>query len=410
MRILHTADWHLGQTFYDNDRTLEHEFFLNWLLEVIDREQVDAVLVSGDVYDNSNPSNKAIGMLYGFIQRVSRDFPEVQLIFTGGNHDSALRLEQPIPLLEDTNVRIVGCSKMNADKTIRYEDLIVRLQGKNGDNDVLCMAVPFLRLGDYPLTDAGTYDYEVGVKAYYKACFEAAKKQAIAGEPIIAMGHLHARGIKLDARDTAERDIIGGIEMLSASDFPAELTYVALGHIHKAQRVGGLDHVRYCGSPIPLSFSEKDYKHQVLLVTISDKLEEVKSIEIPKTTQLIQVPNKPLPFDLVMQALDDLQVKLQDETITTFVEVLVDVTQMTPNFIELIKEKFNFIQGKLVKITPAKLLDTQIEESDEPGFEYLDQVKPMDFLTRILKQKNDGEVKESYAKKLNEIINQLTEE
>ena len=408
MKILHTADWHLGQTFYDNDRIFEQQAFLDWLFETIRDKNIDAVLVSGDVYDNSNPSNKAISMLYQFMQKVSNQLPEVQFIFTGGNHDSALRLEQPNPLLQHTNIKIVGSSKMNADKSIRYEDLIFRLKSKNNSSDVLCMAVPFLRLGDYPANESGTYEYQYGIKKYYQDCYDVAKQQATNNEAIIAMGHLHAQGIKVNDRDTSERDIIGGIEMISASDFPSEIAYIALGHIHKAQKVGGQNHIRYCGSPIPLSFAEKNYKHQVLLIDIDTKLNSIESIEIPLQIPLITVPEKPESFDQVMVHLNQLENDLKNAAIKPYVEVQIDITNMTANFIEEIKQKFNSINAILVKITSARALEN-VKNTNEniQEFEYLDQIKPIDFIEKIIKQKTNEPLKASQLEKINAVLNDI---
>jgi len=408
MKILHTADWHLGQTFFDNDRTNEHQAFLDWLFAIIAEKKVDAVLISGDVYDNSNPSNKAISMLYQFMQKASNAFPEVQFIFTAGNHDSSLRLEQPNPLLQHTNIKVIGSSKMNADKSIRYQDLIIRLKNKSNGPDVLCMAIPFLRLGDYPTSEQGTYEYREGIKKYYQACFEVAKQQATNNEAIIAMGHLHAMGIKITDRDTSERDIIGGIEMISASDFPSELTYVALGHIHKAQKVGGQNHIRYCGSPLPLSFAEKNYKHQVLLVDIDTQLNSIETIEVPVSVPLISVPNAPESLDQVMLHLEQLQKEVAHLPAPPYVEVLIDITNVAPNFIDEIKQKFNTINAKLVKITPAKAVENKKTTPDIiQEFEYLDQIKPLEFIEKIIVSKTNQKLKPSQLQKINIVLNEL---
>lgn len=405
MKILHTADWHLGQTFYDNDRTPEHLAFLNWLFKTIKEEEIDAVLVSGDVYDNANPSHKAIAVLYEFIQKIQTELPQLQLIFTGGNHDSALRLEQPLPLLQKSNIKIIGSSKMDADKRIRFEDVVVRLNNPDG-KDVLCLAVPFLRLGDYPLSEKGTFEYVDGVRNYYQQAYEFAKSLATNNEPILAMGHLHARGVKVEDRESAERDIIGGVEMISGSDFPKDLVYVALGHIHKAQKVGDQEHIRYCGSPIPLSFAEKNYKHQVIILTINDGLERIESKEIPILIPLLTVPSQPKPFAEVLTALDALELELKNAETPPYVEVLVDVTQMEANYAEMIKQRFDSINAKLVKITSAKQVILEENQSELLTFEYLDQVKPIEFLDRILLSKVP-EVKPSLQEKLHRVIKEI---
>ena len=101
IRILHTADWHLGQTFFGYDRTQEHEHFLDWLAGVLTKNKIDVLIVAGDVFDVSNPSAASQRMFYRFIHRVTTENPRLQLVVVAGNHDSAARLESPLPLLQE---------------------------------------------------------------------------------------------------------------------------------------------------------------------------------------------------------------------------------------------------------------------------------------------------------------------
>src|SRR6185312_8473743 len=139
MRILHTADWHIGQLFHEYDRTYEHQQFLNWLVKTLHGELVDILLISGDVFDLSNPSAAAIKMFYTFLNRAVKINPELQIIITAGNHDSASRLESPKPLLESSNIHIIGVVKKDANGNIDYEKMIIPLKGKKGNIKAWCM-------------------------------------------------------------------------------------------------------------------------------------------------------------------------------------------------------------------------------------------------------------------------------
>src|SRR5690606_19991089 len=173
---------------------------------------------------------------------------------------------------------------------IDADKLIIPLT-KEGDVKAWCLAVPFLRMGDYPALSDCDNPYAEGVAALYRDLYEAAKSKQQPGQAIIAMGHLHARGAETSDMDKAERLIMGGVECIAASAFPEDIAYVALGHIHKAQRLGGKEHIRYCGSPLPMSFSEINYKHQVILFTVEQgQVTPPRGIEVPVTVPLLKVP------------------------------------------------------------------------------------------------------------------------
>lgn len=148
MKILHTADWHIGQLFHEYDRTPEHQQFLNWLVQVIQDEKVDVLLISGDVFDISNPAAASIKMFYTFLNGATKANPDLQVIITAGNHDSASRLEAPKPLLESSNVHIIGLVEKDAAGNINYEKLLVPIHDASGNIKIWCLAVPFLRMGN----------------------------------------------------------------------------------------------------------------------------------------------------------------------------------------------------------------------------------------------------------------------
>lgn len=291
IRILHTADWHLGQTFFGYDRRHEQEHFLDWLCSELTKNEIDVLIIAGDVFDVSNPSAASQKMFYRFIHRATTQNPLLQLVVVAGNHDSAARLEAPLPLLEEMRTRIRGVvPKVNGE--IAYDELIVELKNRKGEVEAFCMAVPFLRQGDYPTVETAGNPYAEGVKALYSRLLERVLKRKVDGrQAVIAVGHLQATGSEIAEKDYSERTLIGGLECVSPDAFPEAIAYTALGHIHKAQRVSGRENVRYAGSPLSMSFAEKNYRHGVVMVTLDEGWAvEIEKREYTPLVKLISVP------------------------------------------------------------------------------------------------------------------------
>ena len=185
MKIIHTADWHLGQTFYGYERKKEHALFLDWLYAILKERAADVLLIAGDLFDTPNPSAEAQRMYYHFLKRVTAENPELQIIVTAGNHDSAARIEAPAPLLESINVFVSGVVHYNGED-IDYDRMIVPL--KCGG---CCLAVPYLRQNDQP----GGENFSEGVKSLYSQLYTRAVERSLS--PIIAMGHLQASGVDM---------------------------------------------------------------------------------------------------------------------------------------------------------------------------------------------------------------------
>lgn len=291
MRILHTSDWHIGQEFHGYPRDYEHQVFLDWLEEALAEHRVDALIVAGDIYDSQNPPISAQKQLYRFIAGVRRRMPDLDIVLVGGNHDSAGRLEAPGPLLEPLGVRVVGSMARAADGTLDTERLTVPLHDASGAQAAVCAAVPFLRLSDLPpVNDASVTDPLVwGVRTVYAEVLAAITARMEPGQALIATGHCYMTGG--DLSELSERRILGGNQhALPVDIFPDAVTYAALGHLHKAQKVGGQDRVRYSGSPLPLSVAERDYRHQVLLVDVEGPAAAVTPLPVPRPVEILRIP------------------------------------------------------------------------------------------------------------------------
>lgn len=412
MKFLHTSDWHIGQTFYDYDRYEEHKYFLNWLEKTLVDQQIEVLLVSGDIFDTANPSGASITLFYTFLSNISVKSPNLQVIITAGNHDSAIRLEMPIPLLQNTKIHIIGHVKKKADKTIDYDALTIALQNNKNETEVFCLAIPFLRIGDYNKNEQGIYEYNYGVSQFYKEAFDNINDKKTSDQVIIAMGHLHAMGVETDPDDTSERPIIGGVENINTTSFPENLKYVALGHIHKPQRLSGKDTIRYSGSPIPLSFSERNYKHQVVVFEINkSNFENLEIIEIPIHTQLLGVPKQHKPIENVLFELENLPQKNSDDNNAPYLEVKVLLNEPIPDLKNRIQEIVQHKNVRLARIDskfPKQISETnQTELVNE--IELYD-LKPITVLNKIYEQKYIEELPHDLNDLFNEVLIDLNKD
>ena len=346
IRILHTADWHLGQTFFGYDRTQEHEHFLDWLAGVLTKNKIDVLIVAGDVFDVSNPSAASQRMFYRFIHRVTTENPRLQLVVVAGNHDSAARLESPLPLLQAMRTEIKGIVRKQNGK-IDYEHLLVELKNAAGEVEALCLAVPFLRQGDYPVVETEGNPYAEGVKELYARLLKYALKKRTDGQALVAVGHLLATGSEIAEKDHSERIIIGGLESVSPESFPEQIVYTALGHIHKAQRVSGRENIRYAGSPLPMSFAEKHYHHGVVKVTLDEGWAvEIEKLEYTPLVRLLSIPaTEAAAPDEVLDELRGLE--LPEDEPMPYLEVKVKLSEPEPMLRQQVEE---ILEGKPVRL------------------------------------------------------------
>ncbi|MFW0715093.1 exonuclease SbcCD subunit D [Pedobacter sp. N23S346] len=391
MKILHTADWHIGQLFHEYDRTPEHQQFLNWLVQTLQDEKIDVLLISGDVFDISNPAAASIKMFYTFLNQATKANPNLQIIITAGNHDSASRLEAPKPLLESSNVHIIGLVEKDAEGNINYEKLLVPIHDASGDIKIWCLAVPFLRMGDYPAIADCANPYTEGVTALYEEAFQYANLKKQNGQTIIGMGHLHTHHAEISDLDKTERLIMGGVECIPATAFHPDLKYVALGHIHKAQRIGGKEHIRYSGSPLPMSFSELNYKHQVIVFELEEEISNLKTIEIPLFVPLLRIPLKPLPLHEVIALLEQLPIIDQHSEIAPYLEVRVLLDGPEPALRHKIETA---LMGKKVRLAKIESINPASKEkaSEFITQEKLSELQPLDVFNKIYQSRYNSEV------------------
>ena len=290
MRIIHTADWHIGQTLNGWSRETEHRAFLGRLHDLILNEDVDVLLVAGDVFDGINPSGEAQSLLYGAIARMVRARPHLQIILTAGNHDPAQRLEAPEAVLNELGVHVLGTLRRGPDG-IDLDRHLIPLRGRDGVIRAHVLAVPFLRQADLPGLHLGAEDGDEpaitsAVRALHREMTEAAVERS-GGLPLLAMGHLTCSG-GLASEGAERRILIGGEHAVPPDVFPAELAYVALGHLHRPQSLDG-GRVRYSGSAFPLSASEISYDHGVTFIDLAEGMVH-RHIPIERPVPMHRIP------------------------------------------------------------------------------------------------------------------------
>ena len=282
MKILHTSDWHLGRSLYGRKRYDEFSAFLDWLADLIISEQVDALLVAGDIFDTSTPSNRAQELYYRFLCRVSASCCR-NIVVIAGNHDSPSFLNAPKELLLVLNVYVVGSITENPE-----DEVITLLNSTNTPEAIIC-AVPYLRDRDIRTVEAGESIDDKntklinGVKNHYAEVCQIAEQQQNKAEdiPIIAMGHLFAAGGKTMDGDGVRELYVGSLAHVGNDVFPSCIDYLALGHLHVPQKVGGSEHIRYSGSPIPMGYGEAKQEKKVILVEFKNRTSQIKECTVP---------------------------------------------------------------------------------------------------------------------------------
>lgn len=333
LRFIHTADWHLGQLFHQHSRHYEHQQFLSWLLQQIEEQQPHALLIAGDVYDVVNPSSQSQKQLYHFLAQAHQKAPHMQTLMIAGNHDSGYRVEQVSPLLGKYNAKAVGIVEWIIDEQgneqLNYEHLILPIYDESKQIIAWCIALPFLRAAEITGKNITAQDSREATEKVYELLIDEVNKRRTEHQAVILMSHTHLQGA--DETKESERPIIvGNQEALSVDKLNIQLLdYVALGHLHKPQKVK-YDFVRYSGSPIPLSFSEVNYKHQVLLVEI-DKTQQRQNyqvLEVPRSVPVLRIKGS---LESVYQQLESLKQTNQPLEQRAFLEVRYHCTEVPPS-------------------------------------------------------------------------------
>src|SRR5690554_669808 len=398
MKILHTSDWHIGKQLLKYDLSEDLQLFFEWLIDYITAQNIDVLLVSGDIFDQANPSQAAYKQYYDLLKKLIN--LDCKIILTGGNHDSAAVLNAPSELLKAFDINVIGGSTDN------MMDMFIKVEKSN--EKIVVAAIPFLKDRDIRKSVAGeTYATKIeqiksGLRTYFSN-INIYYSENHPDEIFILMCHLYVQGSELSE---SERDIqIGNQAGVEADMFEGIPHYVALGHIHKPQVISPERKIHYCGSPIPLSFSEKEDSKQINVITIeNNQIVNVEIVPIPKHRNLVT-------FEGNLQEVEErLNAYSEETTLTSLAEIIVneeneslerrqafeELINSQPNAsIEIVKSRLNF-KSKIRGASDAFAVGTDVAD-----------VTPMQMFEKKLELQSDLENTEELKNAFREILEEL---
>ena len=383
MKILHTSDWHIGRKLYSTEISQDLDLFFKYLIDIINQEKIDVLIVAGDIFDLAYPSNNSLQQYYKLLQQLYNTNCK-HIIITGGNHDSISTLNAPKNILEFLNIYVIGGVPEN------IEEQIIEIKDKNDKLQLIICAVPYLRDKDIRKSIAGEkYDDRVmaireGIGNFYNSVAE--KALAIKNEeqnnglyiPIIATAHLFVNNVDLPKE---EKELyIGSLQQISSKRFPEIFDYIALGHIHRPQKVS--ENIRYSGSPVAMSFSERNQNKSIVIIEVNDNSLDIKTIEIPKFRNL----------KLFKGTFQEVQEKISsykdDGELPVWAEIEIIEPQTSP---ELKRKSINYIEDLQMKILNYKIIfeDNNIN-IDEKYFQAtsLKDINNKEIFEKLLTERN----------------------
>ncbi|WP_429060038.1 exonuclease SbcCD subunit D C-terminal domain-containing protein [Aeromonas veronii] len=405
MKILHTADWHLGHQLHGHDRRFEHDAFLDWLSDTLKAREIDALLVAGDLFDTANPPASAWQQLYRFLARLRAELPRLNMVLIGGNHDSPSKLDAPHELLRAFDLHLVGSISRDSEGKLETDRLLVPLQDREGKTAAWCAAVPFLRSSDLRVEslEEGQDRLIEGVRQVYAEVLAEGRARCGEALPLIAMGHAYLAAGQLS--ELSERRVLGGNQHALPAELFASADYTALGHLHLAQSPA--EGVHYSGSPLPLSLAEANYNHQVLEVTFAEgKLTGLERIPVPRAVEMIRLPQSTL--DDALNAIASLELPDCPQEAQPFLEVRL----LLPKPEARIRERIlAAIADKPVRLAR---ISTQYQGSGEglaDGRERrrLDELSPTEVFRLCYQRQFEGEPEAGLVASFEEILEQVKE-
>ncbi|WML68057.1 MAG: 3',5'-cyclic adenosine monophosphate phosphodiesterase CpdA [Methanoregula sp. SKADARSKE-2] len=378
MRVLHTSDWHLGNTFRDRKRTAEFEAFFAWLEATIEAEEIDLLLVSGDIFDSANPATSALELYFKFLGKITRSRCR-HVVITAGNHDSPSLLDVPKTLFRSLNIHVIGSMTENAE-----EEILV-LDDNAGNPAIIVCAVPYLRDRDVRTVEAGeSIDEKTrrlldGIRRHYHAVCTLAEEERQRREgrlPLVVMGHLYAEGGTVTEDDGIREHYIGTLVRVRPETFLPGIDYLALGHLHTAQLVGGDACRRYSGSPLPMGFSDAKQEKSVIIGEFGNGGEPViREIPVPCFQEMEQLTG----------TFEEIETRIRSLRATgrpVWIEIILEDPGIIPEIQEKIAALTRGSKVLVLGIKNNRLTDQILKQS--VADEALDQLGELEIFTRCL--------------------------
>lgn len=402
MKIIHTADWHLGNTFHGHNRTDEHAHFLAWLLDTLEQQMPDALIISGDVFDSANPPAAAERQLYDFLLEATRRVEGLQIVLTAGNHDSAGRLEAPAELLRLHNIYVRGVSRRNeATGEPDFDHYLLPLSRRtDAEAQIVCLAVPYLRPADYP---AGFTTTE-GIAWFLDNLIRRLRKSPFKGLPVITAAHFYATGAEVCDNEHSERLVVGGQDCVEARKVDCGAAYTALGHIHKAQRVGNTrSEMHYAGSALPMSFSERHYRHGVQWIEINEYGKAtVKRLCHTPLRGLISIPERgsatPEEVFAAIAALPKREKHYDSDTLP-YLEIRVEERQPQPSLMHEVAQALEERAVHFCRMVREVPQENDKAQKENESLKTLRSILPKEMARRIFENRYHAEMTEEMLKR-----------
>lgn len=400
IKILHTSDLHIGKRLHQAELSEDQSLFFAWLTDLIEKEKINALIVSGDIFDVANPSSESRKTYFELLVSLSR--LKCKVIITAGNHDSPAVLEAPKELLKELDIHVIGGLPED------LSELLIAVNRADMKPGVVIAAIPYLRESDlrkYSENETSHDRAEALKSGIIEVFSDVAEKCSIAFPdlPAVAMGHLYIQDLGISE---SEREIqIGNMAGIEDEKLPDYFSYYALGHLHKPQQSGHNGKVTYCGAPVKMSFSESENSNRVMLITIEDKNVTEESIAVPLNRSLIRLTG----------TVEELKHKLKDLHISTnLLKTFIDLNAIEENpdpaqriELEALIEEF--------KNDTAVILNYRLHLNNQPAGTAnlynidvnIEDLKPLDVFTKKIENEN---LNEETGRLLKEAFNELLDE
>lgn len=404
MKLLHTSDWHLGRALYGHKRHKEFSQLLDWMIDTLASEEIDVLLIAGDIFDTTNPSNWTQNLYYKFLTRVQTTNCS-HVVITAGNHDSATFLEAPAGILKTMNIHVIG----SIDDDIEKE--IIQIPGPNGETQLVVCAVPYLRERDIRFASPGETIEEKstklvqGIQQHYAKVVEQAgllQRKGQGGTPLIAMGHLFAAGGSSVTGDGVRELYVGSLAHVPASIFPETIDYLALGHLHSGQLVGKKESRRYCGSPLPMNFGEGINPKTIVTVEFDQKALTVNTIKVPCFQRLESLDGN------MAELLSQIE-ELRGEDCSIWLEIKYNGQALVASLQENMRQAVAGSKLEILRIINKRIIESVL--TSETSLETLEQLSVEDVFDRCLSQNNiTGTQYDELTLRFNQAVDLLQQE
>ena len=384
MKILHTADWHLGQKFFHRNREQEHTAALNWLADFIVEEKVELLIVAGDIFDTDSPPNYARKIYFDFLKKLINTCCE-NIVIVAGNHDSANMLDAAKELFKLLNVYVVG--HITDDRS----EQIIEIRGSDkGALKAVVGAVPYLRDKDIRKSVSGeSYEQRVeslrlGIQQHYNEIETALKPYQKEAVPIIVTGHLYVGGGERDDRPNSIH--IGSLDIIETDSFSADFDYVALGHLHRVQQIDKKRPIWYSGALIPLDFSELNFAQAVRLVEFENKkIIQQKSVKVPLKRKLRYYKNN---LEYIKEKLSNLDTEV---ALPTWLKIEVETAHYSPDLLSDLEEVLADKPAEIIILNQRTIQSNEIDDEAYQKLQSLQDLEEIEVFRMCAQQKGQIE-------------------